>query len=70
MEFSATSSTGEAVPLTSLPGDIKQLMRDARDRAIKAGAISSKARIPQLDGEGEGGVSTRVWEGIVIVSRD
>lgn len=37
-------------------------MRDARDRAIKAGAISSKTRIPQLDGEGEGGVSTRVWE--------
>lgn len=35
-------------------------MRDARDRAIKAGAISSKTRIPQLDGEGEGGVSTRV----------
>lgn len=55
LEFSATSSSGEAVPLASLPGDIKQLMRDARDRAIKAGAISSKARIPQLDGEGEGG---------------
>lgn len=68
MEFSATSSSGEAVPLASLPGDIKQLMRDARDRAIKAGAISSKARIPQLDGEGEGGVSMRFRMGLLCIT--
>ena len=30
-------------------------MRDARDRAVKAGAIRSNTRIPQLDGEGDTG---------------
>ncbi|KAI8141225.1 transcription factor IIA, alpha/beta subunit [Fennellomyces sp. T-0311] len=55
LSFTATSSSsGESIPLNALPSDIKLLMRDARDRAVKAGAISPKARIPQLDGEGDG----------------
>ncbi|KAI8885237.1 hypothetical protein K501DRAFT_322547 [Backusella circina FSU 941] len=50
--FSASSSfSGEQLSLDSLPDSVKQLMKDARERAIKAGAISS--RIAQLDGEGD-----------------
>jgi transcription initiation factor TFIIA large subunit len=41
--------------LESLPDNVKQLMKDAQERAIKAGAISS--RIAQLDGEGDEEVS-------------
>ncbi|KAG0163115.1 hypothetical protein DFQ30_000728, partial [Apophysomyces sp. BC1015] len=49
--FSATSGSGEPVALTTLPESVKQLMREAREKAIQAGAISPKSRIAQLDGE-------------------
>ncbi|KAI9498947.1 transcription factor IIA, alpha/beta subunit [Zychaea mexicana] len=55
LSFTATSSAGNSIPLNALPDDVKVLMRDARDRAVKAGAIKPNTRIPQLDGEGDTG---------------
>ncbi|KAF7729364.1 transcription factor IIA subunit alpha [Apophysomyces ossiformis] len=49
--FSATSGSGEPLALDTLPESVKQLMREAKEKAIKVGAISSKSRIAQLDGE-------------------
>jgi transcription initiation factor TFIIA large subunit len=46
--------------LESLPDNVKQLMKDAQERAIKAGAIKAgtfSSRIAQLDGEGDEEVS-------------
>ncbi|KAI9255044.1 transcription factor IIA, alpha/beta subunit [Phascolomyces articulosus] len=55
LAFTATSSSsGESIPFNNLPEDVKVLMRDARVRAVKAGAIRPNTRIPQLDGEGDG----------------
>ncbi|KAI8081769.1 transcription factor IIA, alpha/beta subunit [Halteromyces radiatus] len=51
LSFSATNLSGEALAMDNLPEHIKLLMKDARERAIQAGAISSKSRIAQLDGE-------------------
>lgn len=53
ISFTATSSTGEQLSLDSLPDNIKQLMRDAKARAIKAGALNPNVKIPQVDGEGD-----------------
>lgn len=51
-EFTASSS-GQPIALDALPESVKELMREAKERAIKAGALSKKTRIPQLDGEGD-----------------
>jgi transcription initiation factor TFIIA large subunit len=51
--FTASSFSGEPLALESLPESVKELMREARDRAVKAGAISKRSRIAQLDGEAE-----------------
>ncbi|CAO3608989.1 unnamed protein product [Cunninghamella blakesleeana] len=51
--FSATTYSGERLSLEQLPDHIKLLMKDARERAIQAGAISSKSRIGQLDGDND-----------------
>ncbi|KAI8374604.1 transcription factor IIA, alpha/beta subunit [Radiomyces spectabilis] len=48
---SAHWSTGEPIELSSLPDHVQELLRDAKARAIKAGAIRSNTRIPQLDGD-------------------
>ncbi|KAI8988183.1 transcription factor IIA, alpha/beta subunit [Mycotypha africana] len=51
--FTAFSS-GRSLSLESLPDHVKQLMKDAKERAFKAGALKKRElkRIPQLDGEG------------------
>ncbi|ORZ10124.1 transcription factor IIA, alpha/beta subunit [Absidia repens] len=51
LSFSATTFSGDALAMDGLPEHIKLLMKDARERAIQAGAMSSKTRIAQLDGE-------------------
>ncbi|KAG1384342.1 hypothetical protein G6F61_000530 [Rhizopus arrhizus] len=49
--FSATSFSGEPISLDSLPINVKQLMIDAKEKAMKK---NTKTRlIPQLDGEGD-----------------
>ncbi|CAO0797108.1 unnamed protein product [Mucor circinelloides] len=53
ISFTASSFSGEPLALDSLPDSVKQLMQEARERAIKAGAIKKRARIAQLDGEGD-----------------
>ncbi|KAI8643559.1 transcription factor IIA, alpha/beta subunit [Parasitella parasitica] len=53
ISFTASSFSGEPLALESLPDSVKQLMKEARERAIKAGAIKKHSRIAQLDGEGD-----------------
>lgn len=53
ISFTASSFSGEPLALDSLPDSVKQLMQEARERAIKAGAIKKRSRIAQLDGEGD-----------------
>lgn len=53
ISFTASSFSGEPLALDSLPDSVKQLMQEARERAIKAGAIKKSSRIAQLDGEGD-----------------
>ncbi|KAI8087245.1 transcription factor IIA, alpha/beta subunit [Thamnidium elegans] len=53
ISFTASSFSGEPLTLDTLPDSVKELMKDARERAIKAGALKSKTRISQLDGEGD-----------------
>lgn len=51
--FTASSFSGEPLALDSLPESVKELMKEAKDRAVKAGAISKRSRIAQLDGESD-----------------
>lgn len=53
ISFSASTFTGEPLALDSLPDSVKALMKDARERAIKAGAMKKSTRISQLDGEND-----------------
>ncbi|KAL9552229.1 hypothetical protein MBANPS3_003896 [Mucor bainieri] len=53
ISFTASSFSGEPLALDSLPDSVKQLMQEARERAIKAGALKKRTRIAQLDGEGD-----------------
>lgn len=60
ISFTASSFSGEPLTLDTLPDSVKELMKDARERAIKAGALKSKTRIPQLDGEGDEEVAVSI----------
>ncbi|KAI9282592.1 transcription factor IIA, alpha/beta subunit [Sporodiniella umbellata] len=51
MTFSASSFSGEPISLESLPDSVKELMKDAKKRAVRNQVKSRK--IPQLDGEQE-----------------
>ncbi|CAO3595674.1 unnamed protein product [Absidia cylindrospora] len=51
LAFSATTLSGATLDMDHLPDHIKLLMKDARKRAVKVGAIRSTTRIGQLDGE-------------------
>ncbi|KAI9030029.1 transcription factor IIA, alpha/beta subunit-domain-containing protein [Phycomyces nitens] len=53
LSFSAKTGTGKPLSLDTLPESMQIMMREARERAIKAGALGSKSRIGQLDGEAE-----------------
>ncbi|CEP15919.1 hypothetical protein [Parasitella parasitica] len=53
ISFTASSLSGEPLALDLLPDSVKKLMQEARERAIKAGAIKKRNRIAQLDGEGD-----------------
>lgn len=53
ISFSASTFTGEPLALDSLPDSVKALMKDARERAIKAGAMKKSTHISQLDGEND-----------------
>jgi hypothetical protein len=61
ISFTASSFSGEPLTLDSLPDSVKELMKEARERAIRAGALKSKTRIPQLDGEGDDEVAVSLF---------
>lgn len=66
ISFTASSFSGEPLTLDTLPDSVKELMKDARERAIKAGALKSKTRISQLDGEGDEEVAVSVHMGLCV----
>ncbi|ORX62892.1 transcription factor IIA, alpha/beta subunit [Hesseltinella vesiculosa] len=55
LSFSASSLSGEAIALDSLPDHVKLLIQDAKDRAVRARALGSRSKIGQLDGDDDNG---------------
>jgi urate oxidase len=39
------------IPVDELPEEYQNIVREAKERAIAAGALSPSYRIPQLDGD-------------------
>jgi transcription initiation factor TFIIA large subunit len=52
LSFTAKSFSGEPLALDSLPDSVKELMKDARERALRKNKKSLR-NISQLDGEGD-----------------
>ncbi|KAG2174133.1 hypothetical protein INT43_004153 [Umbelopsis isabellina] len=52
-DISAFNQTGKLIPVDELPEQYQKLVRDAKERAIAAGALSPSYRIPQLDGDAD-----------------
>lgn len=62
IDITAFNRTGTLVPVDSLPEEYRQLINDAKKRAVAAGALSPSYLIPQLDGDDDEVRPQRVFE--------
>ncbi|KAM3583216.1 transcription factor IIA subunit alpha [Umbelopsis sp. WA50703] len=51
LDITAFNHTGKLIPVDELPEEYQNIVREAKERAIAAGALSPSYRIPQLDGD-------------------
>lgn len=62
IDITAFNRTGTLVPVDSLPEEYRQLINDAKKRAVAAGALSPSYLIPQLDGDDDEVRPQRMFE--------